>query len=184
LNGNDAYQLDAVNLVRQVLSNRGLALYRQMVAAFEAKDKSKFHISADAFLKLMRDQDTLLATRSEFLLGTWLAEAKAMAHGNKERKLFEKNARTQITYWGPDDPATDLHGYASKEWSGLLRGFYQQRWEMFIREMEARLDGAPATEINYFVFDKNWAEQHSEYSAAPSGDPVATAATMFGKTSN
>ena len=184
LSGNDAYQFDAVNLVRQVLSNRGLMLYGRMVSAYQAKDKPKFHHAAEAFLRLMRDQDTLLATRSEFLLGNWLAEARAMAHGEEERKLFDRNARTQITYWGPDDPATNLHDYASKEWSGLFEGFYLPRWEMFIREMEARLDGETATEINYFVFEKTWTEQGIEYSTLPSGDPVATAAAMFVKAWN
>jgi alpha-N-acetylglucosaminidase len=181
LSGNDAYQVDAVNLVRQLLSNRGLVLYGQMVWAYESKDKPKFQRAADTFLKLMRDQDTLLATRREFLLGNWLAGAKAMAHGDEEQTLFVQNARTQITYWGPDDPATDLHDYASKEWSGLLQGFYLPRWEMFIREMEARLDGENAKEINYFAFEKNWTRQGNEYPTAPSGDPVATAATMFAK---
>jgi hypothetical protein len=55
---------------------------------------------------------------------------------------------------------------------------------MFIREMEARLGGETATEINYFAFEKTWSEQRSEYSTLPSGDPVATAAAMFVKTSN
>ncbi len=184
LGNNDAYQLDAVDLVRQVLTNRGLVFYRNLVSTYEARDRSQFHQVAKAFLQLIRDQDSLLGTRREFLLGYWLAEARAMAQSDEERVLDERNARTQITYWGPDDPATDLHDYASKEWSGLLRDFYLPRWEMFIRELDARSDGKPAAEINYFEFEKRWAEQRNEYPAAPSGDPVATAAIMLSRASN
>jgi alpha-N-acetylglucosaminidase len=175
LGGHDTYRADAVNLVRQVAANRGLSLYHRMVSAYEAKDQARFNQAANAFRLLMRDQDALLGTRTEFLLGNWLAHAKAMAHTEQEESLCEKNARTQITYWGPDNPGTELHDYANKEWSGLLRDFYLPRWEMFIRELNARLEGKPAEETDYFAFEKRWTEQRNAYPAAPSGDPVATA---------
>jgi alpha-N-acetylglucosaminidase len=178
----DAYQADAVNLVRQVIANRGLDAYDHMVRAYQAKDKARFNQAADAFRKLIHDQDTLLGTRREFLLGNWLAEAKGKATSSEEKKLLEKNARTQITYWGPDDPATELHDYAHKEWSGLLRDFYLPRWEMFIRELNARLDGKTAQEPNYFAFEKEWTGRGNTYPATPSGDPVATALRVLSDT--
>ncbi len=171
----DAYQADAVDLVRQVVANRGVDVYHHMVSAYEVKDKARFNQAADAFRVLILNQDTLLGTRREFLLGNWLAEAKGMATAEEEKTLFEKNARTQITYWGPDDPATELHDYANKEWSGLLRDFYLPRWDMFIRELNARLDGRMVQEPNYFAFEKEWTERRNAYPVAPSGDPVATA---------
>lgn len=175
----DAYQVDAVDLARQVIANRGLDVYHRMVSAYEAKDKVRFNQAADAFRTLIRDQDTLVGTRREFLLGNWLAEAKGMATTKKEKTLFEKNARMQITYWGPDDTDTVARDYAYKEWSGLLQGFYLPRWEMFIRELNARLDGGTAQEPNYFAFEKKWTEQRNAYPATPSGDPVATALRVF-----
>lgn len=183
LAANDAYQADVVDVVRQVLDNRGLTLYRQMVSAYEAGDASGFQRTANAFLELMRDQEALLATRKEFLLGTWLAGATAMGHTEAERSICEKNARMQITYWGPDEPATDPHDYASKEWSGLLRDLYILRWDIFIRELQGRLKGKAATDINYFEFEKNWTQQRNAYPAVPSGDPVATASHEFWWTS-
>jgi len=90
---------------------------------------------------MLRAEDSLLRTRSEFILGTWLAAAKAMGHTEEEKNLCEKNARTLMTYWGPDDPATDVHDYAYKEWSGLLEDYYLPRWEMFIEDLGARLRG-------------------------------------------
>ena len=102
----------------------------------------------------------------------------------RNSQLFEKNARTQITYWGPDDPSTDLHDYASKEWSGLLLDFYLPRWEMFVRELDARLDGKPPNEVDYFTFERHWTEQRNTFPATPVGDPVATAVAMFARSQN
>jgi alpha-N-acetylglucosaminidase len=178
----DAYQADAVDLVRQVVANRGLDVYRRMVSAFEAKDKARFNHAADAFRMLILNQDTLVGTRREFLLGGWLAEAKGMAATEEEKTLFEKNSRILITYWGPDDPAAVAHDYAHKEWSGLLRDFYLPRWDMFIRELNARLDGRTAQEPNYFTFEKDWSEQRNVYPATPSGAPIATALRVLSDT--
>jgi len=184
LAANDAYQVDAVDIVRQVLDNRGLAVYRRMVSEYKAGDKASFQKTANAFLQLIRDHDTLLATRKEFLLGNWLAAARAMGHTEDERVLCERNARMQITYWGPDDPAADAHDYASKEWSGLLQDYYLPRWDMFVGELGARLEAKPATDIHYFEFEKDWTEQRNEYPVVPSGDPVATAILTLRRTSS
>jgi alpha-N-acetylglucosaminidase len=151
-----------------------------MVTAFETRDKVAFRQSSNAFVALLRAQDELLATRKEFMLGTWLEAAKAMARTDAERALYEKNARTQITYWGPDNPTTELHDYANKEWSGLLSDFYLPRWEMFIADLNAQLDGKPAAEVNYFKFEKQWTEQHNQFLAAPVGDPVEAATRILG----
>jgi alpha-N-acetylglucosaminidase len=176
---NDAYQADAVDLVRQVISNRGLAAYQKMVSAYAAKDKPRFNAAASLFLNLLRDEDLVLATRKEFLLGRWLEEAKASAHTEEESAANEKNARTLITYWGPDDPSTDVHDYACKEWSGLLQGFYRARWEMFIRELNSRLDGNPPKEPDYFAFERQWTRQRDVFPATPSGDPATIAAHVL-----
>lgn len=179
----DAYQYDAVDMVRQVLANRGAAAYRKMVTAYEAHDKGQFDSAARAFLDLIRTQDSLLSTRREFLLGPWLAAAKEMGHSDAEKSLCEKNARTQITYWGPDDPANDAHDYASKEWSGLLGDFYLARWELFVRDLDRTFDGATVGKFDYFDFEKRWTAQRSVYPTEPAGDPVEAAVKALTKTS-
>lgn len=181
--GVDAYQADAVDLARQVLANRGLILYRRLVSAYQIGDKAQFNQMTNAFLRLLRDQDALVGARREFLLGRWLDEAKAMGQTEAEQALCEKNARTQVTYWGPDDPDTDVHDYANKEWSGLLLDFYLPRWEMFIRELNSHLNGRTATEIHYFDFERDWTQQHKLYPASPSGNPVATARELLSRSS-
>ena len=79
----------------------------------------------------------MLATRRELLLGRWLRDARRWATSDAERVLYEWNARTQITLWGPQDSM--LHEYAAKQWAGLMRGFYGPRWHLFVRELDAAL---------------------------------------------
>lgn len=179
LRGIDAYQYDSVNLVRQVLSNRGGEAYEKMVTAYQAHGVAGFRTASQEFLKLLGVEDSLLRTRHEFMLGTWLAAAKAMGHTKEERNLCEKNARTLNTYWGPDDPATVARDYAYKEWSGLLQDYYLPRWEMFVEDLGARLRGSPGRKINYFEFERRWTEERKDYPVDPRGDPVRAAAAAF-----
>ncbi len=175
----DAYQLDAVDLVRQVVANRGLDIYRELIAAYAAKDKIRFDQEANAFRNLLKEQDELLGTRREFMLGNWLAQARKMARTEEEAAQCEKNARMQITYWGPDDPGTEARDYAGKEWSGLLDDFYLKRWEIFIAELDARLQGKPEGKVNYFEFENNWAEQRKAFPETPKGDALAAATSVL-----
>ena len=179
LRNNDAYQYDAVNLVRQVLANRGLKAYDRMIAAYRAKDVEGFERTSQEFLSLLSAEDSLVSTRREFLLGTWLAAAKAMGQTDEEKKLCERNARAQITYWGPDNPATEVKDYAFKEWSGLLQDFYRPRWEMFIDDLDARLHGKPGRQIDYFAFEKKWTEELRNFPVDSSGDPVQAASAAL-----
>lgn len=81
------------------------------------------------FLALVSDIDRLLGSNEFFLLGRWLEQAKARAHGHSyQAMLYEFNARNQITLWGPDGNILD---YAAKQWSGLIRSYYLPRWKLY-----------------------------------------------------
>src|SRR5215471_7127107 len=83
-----------------------------------------------------------------------------------------------------DDPAADLHDYASKEWSGLLRDFYLVRWELFVRDFESGFDEPRVERIDYFDFEKKWTEKRSVYPTEPTGDPVDAAVKALAMTSS
>jgi alpha-N-acetylglucosaminidase len=180
LRASDAYQYDIAELTSQVLANRGLALYRQMMA--EDPQTPRFARDANLFLQLMRDQDRLLGTRREFLLGTWLDRAQARAGNDEaERRLFPKNARLQITTWGSRAVADDglLHDYANKEWSGLIRDFYLPRWSAFFDALSQRKPGEPLPHLDYYALEEAWVNGAQTYSAEPQGDAVALAAEVL-----
>lgn len=57
--------------------------------------------NATELIRLLHNMEDVLATNDQFLLGRWLESAKAQATTSSDRKLFEYNARNQITLWGP-----------------------------------------------------------------------------------
>lgn len=177
LGGVDTYQIDAVDLVRQVLSNRGLLAYGQMATAYQAHDKTGFDQSSKVVVDLLRDEDRLLATRHESCWGPGWRRPRKWAKTNSNvrsaRGTLAPRSRTG------DRTIRARNCTTTRIRTGLLHDFYLQRWQMFAREFSAQLDGKPAEEPNYFEFEKGWTEQRNTYPAEPTGDPAATAATML-----
>ena len=150
--------IDAIDLSRQVLANKGDVIYSQMESAYAKKDSILFKKQANEFLNLILVDDSLLSLNKDFRLDSWLEAARKLGRTSYEKDLFERNARTQITFWGPpDNPASTLRGYANKDWSGLLKTFYFPRWKIFIEQACQQLRGQPNPTINYFSFAKDWA---------------------------
>lgn len=159
MKGNSNYEIDAIDFQRQINANHGEEIYAAMVSAFEKKDLEAFKQTSDSFLLLMKQQDLLLSSNSHFRLDTWVNAAKQMGQTSAEKTLLVKNAKTQLTYWGPDNPDTDLHEYANKEWGGLMRSYYIPRWEMFITALTAELQGKKTELPDFFQWEKKWTEQ-------------------------
>lgn len=174
-NGVATYQYDLVDLTRQVIGNRALDVYKLMISAFNANDKKDFRKYSGEFLKLMQMQDNLLQTDKNFRLSTCLNGAYDFGQNPEDKKLAVWNAKTQISYWGPDNPNTDLHDYANKEWGGLIGTLYLQRWQRFINYLNERLDGKDIQEPDYFKMEKEWADSSYQFSMPPKKDAVKTA---------
>ena len=90
-------------------------LYYQAVQAFDAKNIEILLEKSQSILDLLWDLDELLGSHPDFLLGTWLKSAKSIPDltGN-EQKLFEFNARNQITLWGPEVQCLKISQKVSK----------------------------------------------------------------------
>jgi alpha-N-acetylglucosaminidase len=67
--------------------------------------------------------------------------ARSCGITDKEKALYEWNARVQITTWGNRYCADTggLRDYAHKEWQGLLADFYMPRWNMFFDHLRQDL---------------------------------------------
>jgi len=168
----DSYQYDLVDITRQVLSNRGLSVFYQMKSAFMEGDFQSFLKTSDEFIQLIKDQDQLLGTRKEFLLGRWIKDARTNATNPKEQKLFEWNARTLITLWGDKKPSEELHEYSHREWSGLLKGFYLPRWKLFIESQKQILQNEETNIIDWFDWENEWTRQNDFYPENPQNHPI------------
>ncbi|CAG9765501.1 unnamed protein product [Ceutorhynchus assimilis] len=129
LKNSPGYLHDLVDLTRQVLQDNGDIYYEKLVKTFRNKDLIEFQKLATIFRGIFLDLESILATNEAFLLGKWLEAAKSCANNTKEEKLFEYNARNQITLWGPWG---EIMNYAIKQWSGVVKDFLYPRWDEFV----------------------------------------------------
>ncbi|MDO5105935.1 alpha-N-acetylglucosaminidase [Capnocytophaga sp.] len=153
----ETYLTDKIDLLRQLNSDRSLILYRKIEQNIAEKNLSDFIKNKDKFLQLMLLQDELLSSNVHFQLHSFLKQAISLSKDEISQRQALKNAKTQITYWGTDtNENTDLKDYAHKEWSGILRSLYYERWSLFFKQQELFLKGKDTTDINYFQMEKRW----------------------------
>ena len=179
--GNNNFEYDLVDIVRQSLSDRGRIVYNQTIADFKSFDKKSFAAHSQEFLNILLAQDRLLGTRSEFRVGRWIEQARNLGTTPEEKDLYEWNARVQITTWGNRVCANDggLRDYAHKEWNGLLKDFYYKRWAAYWQTLQDVLDGKPMVELDYYAMEEPWTLAHNPYVSQPEGDCVSVAKEVF-----
>ncbi len=181
--GNNNFEYDLIDIVRQSLSDRGRIVYNQTVADFKSFDKKSFAAHSQEFLNILLAQDQLLATRSEFRVGRWIEQARNLGTTPAEKDLYEWNARVQITTWGDRVCANDggLRDYAHKEWNGILKDFYYKRWAAYWQTLQDVLDGKPMVELDYYAMEEPWTVAHNPYPAKGEGDCITVAKEVFNK---
>ena len=193
----DPYRYDLVDVARQALADLSVPLQRELTAAYDAGDAKRFAAAQLRFLALGEDLDRLPATRREFLLGPWLADARRWGTTPAESDQYEQNARALVTVWGPERDDAILFDYAGRQWSGLLSSFYLERWKKFFgflatqppgyRDADLpRTNGRPANNASDFYrtlshWEYEWCSAHEAHPTAPSGDSVATARDLLDK---
>lgn len=176
------FRYDLVDITRQVLSNFALKVQKEMTAAFRASNKTLFEEKSQLFLEIMADQDSLLRTRDEFLLGHWIADARKMGSTENEKNLFEQNARALITTWEMNIDG-NLHEYSHREWAGLTKYYYMERWKLFIDDLAGRLNGKTAKNYNFFTaFERPWQTMYSQvFSTETEGDEIDMSTYIYNK---
>ena len=202
--GNNNFEYDLVDITRQALADQARQQYQHTIADYKSFARKAFDQDAARFLDMLLMQDKLLGTRSEFRLGHWTQDAVNAGVTPEEKKLYEWNARVQITTWGNRYCADTggLRDYAHKEWQGLLKDFYYPRWKAYFDALAAQmkaqtapqpelLGGGPnatktaaelfqmalpqEVQIDYYAMEEPWTLQQNPYSAAPEGSPVDVA---------
>lgn len=179
--GNNNFEYDLVDIVRQAVAEKGRLMYRVLVDAYKAGDRELFKLSSDRFLRLILMQDRLLATRSEFKVGRWLESARNLGSTEEEKDWYEWNARVQITTWGNRVAADDggLHDYAHREWNGLLREFYYLRWKTWLDEQLKSFEGGQPKAIDFYALEEPWTLKHNSYASEAEGNPVDIACEIY-----
>ena len=87
---------------------------------------------AQSLLHCLQKLDAFLGTSPDFLLGRWLASARASATSAAEADLFEFGARNQLIMWGPTPEVGPNPDYAYKHWSRLVGHYYHRRWAIYL----------------------------------------------------
>ena len=202
--GNNNFEYDLVDITRQALADQARQQYQHTIADYKGFDRQRFDQDAARFLEMLLMQDKLLGTRAEFRLGHWTQDAINAGSSAAEKKLYEWNARVQITTWGNRYCADTggLRDYAHKEWQGLLKDFYYPRWKAYFEALAAQmkaqtapqpelLGGGPnatktaaelfqmalpqEVKLDYYAMEEPWTLQQNPYTVAPEGSPVEVA---------
>ena len=192
-------EYDLVDITRQALADQGRKQYHHAIADYKSFAINDFRADTERFLKMLLLQDELLGTRTEFRLGHWTQAAIDCGTTDDERKLYEWNARVQITTWGNRYCADTggLRDYAHKEWQGLLRDFYYVRWKTYFDALAEQMDaltrpqpdllgGGPnanktaselfamalpqEVKIDWYAIEEPWTVQQNPYTVQPEGN--------------
>ncbi|XP_050299995.1 alpha-N-acetylglucosaminidase isoform X1 [Anthonomus grandis grandis] len=178
LKDSPGYLHDLVDLTRQVLQDNGDIYYNRLVTAFKDKNITEFQKVATIFRGIFLDLESILATNEDFLLGRWLDAAKKCANGSSEEKLFEYDARNQITLWGPYG---EIINYAIKQWSGMVKDFLYPRWDEFIFAMNLSLvykvefDETLEKNLIFVLYEEPFVFSRKNYTIEPEGDTISIA---------
>ncbi|MCW1922268.1 alpha-N-acetylglucosaminidase C-terminal domain-containing protein [Luteolibacter arcticus] len=180
----DAYRFDLADTARQVLCDLATRHQRMLAKAKADNNAAAVHIHGDRILEIIADLDTLCATRPDWLLGTWLSDARSWGGTAAEKDLCERNARLLLTTWG--NSVSDLNDYANREWAGLLSGFYRPRWQQFLTALYASVDqgtafneGTVRSQIG--AWELAWSNGHEAYPTTTTGDTIEVAAALWAK---
>lgn len=158
LKGNNNYDYDRVDIVRQAIAEKGRMTYKMMMLALDQKDKLLFETCSNRFMELLYQQDELLSSRPEFCLDTWLNQAASLGTTDAEKAHYVWNAKVQITTWGNRVAADEggLRDYAHREWSGLLKEFYAMRWKHYIDMVLKYWNKESMPVIDFYSLEESW----------------------------
>lgn len=167
------YLYDLTDILRQALSDKGNFLLKEIKSVYEKGDKMQFSSLKNEFLNLIIWQDSLLSANENFRLGKWTTSARNLAKNRQKshQNWLEYNARVQITTWGDANAANigKLRDYSNREWGGLLKDFYYQRWKIYFDALERNL---PVPE-NWYPFEIQWITNFSKpYSEKSKGNTL------------
>ncbi|HEX8811682.1 MAG TPA: alpha-N-acetylglucosaminidase, partial [Terracidiphilus sp.] len=171
LRSSSAYRYDLVDVARQTLANQSRILLPKIQAAYTAKDAPEFNGLTTEWLNRIAILNRVVGTESSFMLGPWLAAARAAGKSQAEQNQFEFDARSVLVEWGPlSSRDSGVHDYANREWNGLLE-FYAERWRLYFDSLRTALEKQePAKSIDWFAVDEGWAKRNNHYPVVPQGD--------------
>ena len=134
----DWYKFDIVNIGSEVLKLAFPQEREAFTRCYYKRDLDGLKLHVERMRKLYDMWEELLACHQSFSLKNWIDQARTWGDTEEEKDYYEECARIILTSWGGTGQLTD---YANRQWSGLVRNYYRQRWEMFWNEIIADVEG-------------------------------------------
>ena len=72
-----------------------------------------------------------------------------------------------------------LRDYAHKEWNGILKDLYYQRWRVFFDHLEAQMVDGQTRKIDFYKMEEDWANSRNHYGVSGEGDTVHVANQVY-----
>ncbi|XP_068725603.1 alpha-N-acetylglucosaminidase-like [Montipora capricornis] len=179
----EPFRYDLADVTRQSLQLLAISAYNNLVGGYINKSLPQVKAAATKLNEIFLDMDAVLTSNQYFLLGNWLNGAKSLATDAQESRLYEFNARNQITLWGPD---ANIEDYANKMWGGMVRNYYNPRWELFVSYLiNAVSQGKPfaSQKFRASLFDQEtkWTFDNNSFPDNPVGDTLDIAKMLHSK---
>ncbi|KAG7206119.1 hypothetical protein KM043_003513 [Ampulex compressa] len=184
LENSTLYRHDVVDTTRQFLQLTADDIYVKLMKCYNRNNLTCTSSYADDMLELFGDLERILASGEDFLLGRWLEDAKTAASDCEDARLFEYNARNQITLWGSNG---EIRDYAIKQWSGVVDDYLHPRWHLFLEALKDSLINSKSlnlTLINERMFlevEKPFTLSTIKYPTEASGDSIEIAMDILKK---
>ena len=180
----EKYRYDLVDITRQALSDRFYSFYQKLNDSYFVGDVDGVRDNGVTMMELMTDLDTLLNTNEYWMLGEWIEMARKHGTNEEDQDWWEFNARNQVTLWGPDG---EISNYASKQWGGLIAGYHQPQWKLFIDSVEKAVANNQDFDQSAFVKEymsklaQPWQNATDKYPTKPQGDTIKVACELYNK---
>ena len=142
MKGSPLYATDLVDLAAQYAGGKMELLLRGVDKSSGTTDSV-----AALFTELASKTDRVLSVHPVYDLQRWIDLARSHATTPEEADYYERNAKRIVTVWGP--PVDD---YSARIWSGLIRDYYQPRFEAFFRSLK---DGEP---FDFAGWEADWVQ--------------------------
>lgn len=159
---NRNYRYDLIDVTRQCLSNLSRILYAKMMYLLGQNRIGEFRKAADEFLRLILIQDGILSGHDGFRADPWMERALQWGKRYGMEREFLAEAKTLLTVWG-DDRCPDLRDYSAREWSGLTKDFYYERWRRFFDGIGGRQEEKGEVSV---ALSHDWTEKAASHAAA------------------
>ena len=169
--GSESYRMDMMDAARQMMGNAAWDPIKTIQDSYYAKDIARFEENAALLMRYYDLQDSLTGTERHGMLGPWLQIARNQGDNPTEKAYFEFQARTIISLWGDRDGSGELHDYAAREWNGLLKDFYQARWQSYLNILRCSLiTGNKPMDYNRYDAEYFFTTLSGNYPTEPYGD--------------